>query len=95
MFSSLQCIFETEYGFREANVFNIMKYLENFLIYLIFEFWAVKCSLTLTKSKQRKLAHKSLEGIFVGYASDCPAWLIYNQNTWSITRAGSDVFNEQ
>ena len=49
----------------------------------------------IDKSKQRKLSHKSSEGIFVGYASDCPAWLIYNPNTRSITRTNSDVFNEQ
>jgi len=47
------------------------------------------------KSKQFKLGHKSSEGIFVGYAFDCSACLIFNPNTRSITRTYSVVFNEQ
>jgi hypothetical protein len=46
-------------------------------------------------SKQRKLGHTSNEGIFIGYASDCPAWLVYNPNSRSIIRIDNDVFNEQ
>jgi hypothetical protein len=49
----------------------------------------------IEKSKQRKLGQKSSAGIFAGYALDCLAWLIYNPNIWSITRADSVVFNEQ
>jgi hypothetical protein len=49
----------------------------------------------IDKSKQPKLGHKPSEGIFVGYASDCLAWLIYNPNTWNITRTDNDVFIEQ
>jgi len=49
----------------------------------------------IDKSKQRKLGRKSSEGIFVGYASYCLAWLIYNPNTRSITRTSMVVFNEQ
>ena len=47
------------------------------------------------KSKQRKLVHKSLEGIIVGYASNRRACLIYKPNTRSITRADCVVVNEQ
>ena len=49
----------------------------------------------IDKSKQRKIGHKSSEGIFVEYASNCLAWLIYNPNTRSNTRTDSVVFNEQ
>ena len=49
----------------------------------------------IDKSKQRKLGHKSTEGIFVGYAFGCLAWLVYNLNIRSITRTDNDVFNEQ
>jgi hypothetical protein len=47
------------------------------------------------KSKQRKLGHESSERIFIEYASNCPAWLVYNPNTISIIRTDSDVFNEK
>jgi hypothetical protein len=49
----------------------------------------------IDKTKQRKLGQKSSEGIFVGYTSDCPTWLIYNPTTRSITRTGIVLFNEQ
>jgi hypothetical protein len=48
----------------------------------------------IDKNKQHKLSHKATEGIFVGYAFDCPAWLAYNPTTRSITRTSSAVFNE-
>jgi hypothetical protein len=31
----------------------------------------------MDKSKQRKLGLKSIEGIFIGYAYDCLAWLLF------------------
>jgi hypothetical protein len=46
----------------------------------------------IDKIKQRKLCRKSSEGICVGYASDCPAWLVYISSTQSITRTDNDVF---
>jgi len=49
----------------------------------------------IDKRKKRKLGHKSSERIFIGYASDCPAWLVYNPNIRIVIRTDSDVFNEQ
>jgi hypothetical protein len=49
----------------------------------------------IEKSRQHKLSPKAIEGVFVGYASDCHAWLVYNPTTRSITRIDSAVFNEQ
>ena len=59
--------------------------------------WVFGCQVFshINKSKQRKLSYKSLEGIFVGYASDCLAWLIYNPNHRSIPIIHSVELNEQ
>ena len=48
----------------------------------------------IDKSRQHKLSPKATKGVFDGYASDCPAWLIYNPTTRSITRTNSAAFNE-
>ncbi len=88
-------MYETEYGVREVIVSHIRLCLKNLLIFLIFECLSVKFFFHTDKSKQRKLGKKSSEGIFVGYAFDSPAWLVYNPSTRSITRTNSDVFNEQ
>ena len=92
---SRKCISETECGDREANVFHIRQDLDNFLIYLTFEFVLCQVFYPIDTRKQPKLDHKSHEGILVGYASDCPTWLIYNPNIRSIARTNSVVLNEQ
>ena len=45
-------------------------------------------------SLRRKLSDSAWEGIFVGYAPDSPAWLIYNPRTRTVVRSRSVVFNE-
>ena len=42
-------MFETHYEVKKTNVLHIRPYLENFMIYLIFESLDVECFLTLTK----------------------------------------------
>jgi len=59
--------------------------------------WVLRCQMFshVDKSRQHKLSPKAIEGVFVGYASGCPAWLVYNPTTRSITRKNSAVFNER
>ena len=45
-------------------------------------------------SLRRKLSDSAWEGIFVGYAPDSPAWLIYNPRTRNVIRSRSVTFNE-
>ena len=46
------------------------------------------------KSARRKLDNKSWEGIFIGYASDSPAWLVYNPSTRCVIRSANVTFDE-
>ena len=48
----------------------------------------------IDSAQRRKLDDKAWEGIMVGYASDSPAWLIYNPRTRRIERSRSVVFCE-
>ena len=43
---------------------------------------------------RNKLDDKAWEGIFVGYADDNPAWLIFNPSTSNVMRSRSVTFNE-
>ena len=45
-------------------------------------------------SLRRKLSDAAWEGIFVGYAADSPAWLVYNPRTKNVVRSRSAIFNE-
>ena len=40
------------------------------------------------------MGDKAWKGIFVGYAFDSPAWLVYNSVTRRIIRSRNFVFNE-
>ena len=48
----------------------------------------------IDNSLRRKLSDSAWEGIFVGYAPDSPAWLIYNPKTRNVVRSRSVTFNE-
>ena len=48
----------------------------------------------IPSSLRRKLSDAAWEGIFVGYAPDSPAWLIYNPRTRNVVRSRSVTFNE-
>jgi hypothetical protein len=46
------------------------------------------------KSQRRKLDDRALKGIFVGYASESPAWLAYNHVTRRVVSSRDVVFDE-
>ena len=48
----------------------------------------------IDSSLRRKLSDSAWEGIFVGYAPDSPAWLIYNPRSRTIVRSRSVTFRE-
>jgi hypothetical protein len=45
-------------------------------------------------SRRRKLEDKVWKGIFVGYAFDSPAWLIYDPTTRKVVRSRDIIFDE-
>ena len=49
----------------------------------------------IDQSRRNKFDDKSFKGIFIGYAFDSPAWLIYNLTTQRVTRTRSVVFDEE
>jgi hypothetical protein len=46
------------------------------------------------KSKRRKLDDRACKGVFVGYASESPAWLVYNPATRRVMNSRNVVFDE-
>jgi len=48
----------------------------------------------IDESSKRKLGDKAWKGVFVGYAFDSPAWIVYNPRTRKLIRSRSVVFNE-
>ena len=48
----------------------------------------------IESSRRKKLEPKSWQGIFVGYAFDSPAYLVYNPATGNVIRSQNVVFNE-
>jgi hypothetical protein len=48
----------------------------------------------IDSSLRTKLGDKAWKGIFVGYAFDSPAWLIYNPATRHVIRSRNVVFDE-
>ena len=48
----------------------------------------------IESSRRRKLEPKAWQGVFVGYATDSPAYLIYNPATKNIIRSQNVSFNE-
>jgi hypothetical protein len=46
------------------------------------------------KSQRRKLDDRAWKGIFVGYASYSPAWLVYNPATRRVVSSRNVVFDE-
>ena len=48
----------------------------------------------IEKSSRKKLEPKAWQGIFVGYAFDSPAYLIYNPRTRSVVRSQNVTFHE-
>jgi hypothetical protein len=46
------------------------------------------------KSQRRKLDDRACKGIFVGYASESPAWLVYNPATRRVASSRNVVFDE-
>jgi hypothetical protein len=45
------------------------------------------------KSQRRKLDDRAWKGIFVGYASESPAWLVYNPATRWVASSRNVVFD--
>ena len=45
-------------------------------------------------SQRLKFSSKAWQGIFVGYAFDSPAWIVYNTITRKVFRTRSVIFNE-
>lgn len=48
----------------------------------------------IDSSRRKKLDPKAWEGIFVGYASDSPVYLVYNPVTKHVIRSQNVKFNE-
>ena len=48
----------------------------------------------IDSSQRLKLSSKAWQGIFVGYAVDSPAWLVYNPTTNRAIRSRNVTFNE-
>jgi hypothetical protein len=46
------------------------------------------------KSQRRKLDDRAWKGVFVGYASESPAWLMYNPATRRVVSSRNVVFDE-
>jgi hypothetical protein len=46
------------------------------------------------KSQRRKLDNRARKGVFVGYASGSPAWLLYNPATRRVVSSRNVVFGE-
>jgi hypothetical protein len=46
------------------------------------------------KSQRRKLDDHAWKGVFVGYASKSPAWLVYNLATRRVVSSRNVVFDE-
>jgi hypothetical protein len=46
------------------------------------------------KSQRRKLHDRAWKGVFVGYASESPAWLVYNPATRRVVISRNVVFDE-
>jgi hypothetical protein len=46
------------------------------------------------KSQRRKLDDRSWKGVFVGYASESPAWLVYNPATHRVVSSRNVVVDE-
>jgi hypothetical protein len=46
------------------------------------------------KSQRRKLDDRAWKGVFVGYASESPAWLVYNHVTRRVVNSRNVVLNE-
>jgi hypothetical protein len=46
------------------------------------------------KSQIRKLDDRAWKGVFVGYASESPAWLVYNLATRRVVSSRNVVFDE-
>jgi hypothetical protein len=46
------------------------------------------------KSQRRKLDDHAWEGVFVAYASESPAWLVYNPATRRVVSSRNVVFDE-
>jgi hypothetical protein len=46
------------------------------------------------KSQRRKLDDRPWKGVFVGYASESPAWLVYNPATRRVVSSRNVVFDE-
>ena len=49
----------------------------------------------INKSRRNKFRDKAFKGVFIGYAFDSPAWLIYNPATQRVTRNRSVTFDEE
>ena len=45
-------------------------------------------------SLRKKFGDKARKGVFVGYAFDSPAWLVYNIVTRKVIRSRNVVFDE-
>ena len=48
----------------------------------------------IDKSRRRKLDDRAWRGIFVGYATDSPVWLVYNPRTRRVERSRNVDFDE-
>jgi Reverse transcriptase (RNA-dependent DNA polymerase)/gag-polypeptide of LTR copia-type len=48
----------------------------------------------IDSSRRRKLEDKAWKGVFVGYAEDSPAWLVYNPETKRVLRSRDVDFDE-
>jgi hypothetical protein len=46
------------------------------------------------KSQRRKLDDRAWKGVFVGYASESPAWLVYNHASRRVVSSRNVVFDE-
>jgi hypothetical protein len=46
-------------------------------------------------SPRKKFSDKAWKGVFVGYAFDSPAWLVYNPTTRKLIRRRNLVFDEK
>lgn len=46
------------------------------------------------KNSRQKLSHRAWRGVFVGYADDSVAWLVYNPNTRRVIASRNVVFDE-
>ncbi len=48
----------------------------------------------IDESSRRRLGDKAWKGVFIGYAFECSAWIVYNPRTRKLIRIRSEFFNE-